>query len=66
MFVKEDWFGIKEHLILVIDGNIISLTWGTMLSIGNEGYRKNAENIIRMTNNLKTKLENTLGIFVKS
>lgn len=67
MFVKEDWTGGiygTSNISGSRCGNIISLTWATMLSIGSEGYRENAEKIITMTKNLKTKLENTLGIFV--
>lgn len=66
-FVKDDWSGGiygTSNLSGSRDGNTIALTWATMMKIGYQGYKKNAETISQLTHYLSTELKKIKEIFV--
>lgn len=66
IFVKEDWTGGiygTQNITGSRCGNIICLTWATLLKIGYENFKKNAETIISLTNLLRIEISKIPDIF---
>jgi glutamate/tyrosine decarboxylase-like PLP-dependent enzyme len=49
-------------LLLSISGGLIASAWATLLSVGDDGYRRNAETIHRSFQLLKTLIAETEGL----
>lgn len=67
MFVKEDWSGGiygTSNILGSRCGNSISLTWASLMYYGYNGFKKNADTIIDLTNFLFNEISNIDGIFV--
>ena len=67
MFVKENWSGGiygTTNMTGSRSGNIISLTWGSIMHIGKNHYRSYAKNIIKLTKKLSLEIENISELFV--
>lgn len=66
MFVKEDWTGGiygTSNISGSRSGNIISLTWATMMFVGFNGYKKNSLKLLNLTEILKYEISKIENIF---
>ena len=67
MFVKENWSGGIYGTCNISgsrSGNIVAMTWASMMYYGEEGYQKNAEKIVGLTRYLKGELEKVNEVFI--
>ena len=67
MFVKEDWSGgiyATSNLTGSRDGNVVSLTWCTIMYMGYEKYKLNAQNIQKLVIYLRDEINKIDGLFV--
>lgn len=66
IFVKDDWTGGIYGTANISGsrcGNVISLTWATMMYYGYKGYKKNANRIIELTLYLKGEINKIPELF---
>ena len=66
MFIKENWTGGiygTQNITGSRCGNTISLTWATLMNIGYNNYKENAENIMNLTLFLRNEIKKIKDIF---
>lgn len=67
MFVKEDWSGgiyATSNLTGSRNGNVVALTWCTMMFLGYKRYKENAEKIQNLVIYLKNEINKINNLFV--
>lgn len=67
MFVKDDWSGgiyATTNITGSRDGNVVALTWSTMMYTGYKKYKENAEKIQSLVRHLRDEINNMEELFV--